>query len=143
MRRLQPTTRWRNRHGQRDKLRDSLWWYLCMPHGIWWCRDGVVVLFNKARRPIVAFDPKLGLNVPASCQLFSRAWKAWDGATPDDFPDDEPELPQYEVEREERFYNNYTGPWLGGQAAARTRIRIMLILCDFLDGKMPARGGKK
>lgn len=142
MRTLQPGTKWRDRQGERDDLRDGMWWYFCMPHGVWWCRDGTVVLFNRARRPMVAFDPKQGLHVPGSSQLFKRAWQEWDGPTPCDGPDDTP-VQHYEVEHEKRFYNNFNGPWLGGRAAAETRLRIMLILVDFLEGRMPERGGKK
>jgi len=143
MRKFQPITNYRNPlTGEPDSLRDGLWWYFCMPHGVWFCRDGKVVLFNRARRPLLVHCPKEGLHRPRN-KLFDRSWAEWDGAKREDMPDDFNEPPPYDVEKERRFYNKFIGPWLGGRRAAETRVKIMLILCDFMEGKMPERGGKR
>ena len=109
--------------------REKLWWYYCAPYGFW-CADGRTVLFNRGYHPIVVFDAEHGPHVPASCQLYRRDWQHWDGPTHWDGPHIRAE--RFEWNREGWFYDDSNPPWLD----AETRVRVMLVLADFLDGKM-------
>lgn len=115
--------------------REANWWYYCSPYGVWRCANGRHVLFNRGYQPIIAYDSKHGPHVPASCHLYRRDWEHWDGPNRDAPRDWEAEFVDWK--RQSWFYNDGNSPWHKGRASAETRVRIMLVLADFLDGKMP------
>lgn len=124
-----------------SNFRYAIWTYFFLPRGAWWVRDGKVVLFNGPMRPLLIHCPKEGVYRPDS-KLFNRSWKKWDGPNREDIPTEFEKVP-YDVVHERRFYDaSKSAPWVDAPASAETRIKITLIVCDFMDGKMPERGGK-
>lgn len=130
-------------------MKEKLHWYYCMPFGVWKCAGRHYALINRALRPIAAFDPKRGLHIPAGCKLFERSYENWNGPLPGDRPHPFERQDPNIVQWSRTFYatSGDNAPWKDGSAGDASRLKVAVIMCEFINGVMPERflkreGGK-